>query len=268
MAYFKDMSSSDRHGTVEDGFNLNRTLVHELTHGIMASNINYFADLPNFLAEDGSAELVHGIDDVRYDDIIAYAKDPQVFVKLFRSTFTEEPSYGVYAGGYMFMRYFAKQAATDTTFAYDKYRKTVSTGSNGGFATNYWDTVTMKGGKGNDTITNNGSNIKINAGAAADVVKNYSGNVTISAGSDKDKIINEGVIVTIGGGNGNDSVENFGAKSSIGGDDGNDFITNSISNFLSTRRARVKILSSNTRAATCSKSLTARSVNPSTATAR
>ena len=228
MAYFKDMSSSDHHGVSGNG-TLDRTLVHELTHGIMASNINYFIDLPNFLKEGGSAELIHGIDDKRYPYIIDYAKDPSVFLKILNATFTESGVYEIYAGGYIFMRYFAKQAATDTTFDYDKYRKTVSVKNN--FATNYWDTVTMKGGKGNDTITNSGSNVSIATGAAADVVKNYSGNVTISAGSGKDTITNEGVKVTIGGGKSNDSVENFGANSSIGGEDGNDVITNSISNF-------------------------------------
>lgn len=230
MAYFKDMSSSDHHG-VSGNQKLDRTLVHELTHGIMASNINYFNDLPNFLKEGGSAELIHGIDDKRYPYIIDYAKDPSVFTKILQSTFTESGVYEIYAGGYIFMRYFAKQAATDTTFDYDTYRKTVSIGSKGGFATNYWDTVTMKGGKGNDTITNSGSNVSIATGAAADVVKNYSGNVTISAGSGKDTITNEGVKVTINGGTSNDSIRNFGANSSIGGEDGNDVITNSISNF-------------------------------------
>ena len=65
------MSSSDRHGIVANGIDLDRVLVHELTHGIMASNIDYFADLQNLLVEGGSAELVHGIDDARYEDIIA-----------------------------------------------------------------------------------------------------------------------------------------------------------------------------------------------------
>lgn len=230
MAYFKDMDSSDHHG-VSGNQTLDRTLVHELTHGIMASNINYFNDLPNFLKEGGSAELIHGIDDKRYPYIVDYAKDPSVFRKILDATFTEGGIHEIYSGGYIFMRYFAKQAATDTTFDYDTYRKTVSIGSNGGFATNYWDTVTMKGGKGNDTITNSGSNVSIATGAAADVVKNYSGNVTISAGSGKDTITNEGVKVTINGGTSNDSIRNFGAKSSIGGEDGNDVITNSISNF-------------------------------------
>lgn len=73
MAHFNKIDTSDRHGTVEDGLQLDRTLVHELVHGLMASNVNYFVDLPTFLSEGGTAELIHGVDDERYDNIIAYA---------------------------------------------------------------------------------------------------------------------------------------------------------------------------------------------------
>ena len=71
------------------------------------------------------------------------------------------------------MRYFAKQAATDTTFDYDTYRKTISIGSNGGFATIYWNVVTMKGGGGYDIILN--GNAMIDA-----MVKGLSADATVS----------------------------------------------------------------------------------------
>ena len=101
--------------------------------------------------------------------------------------------------------------ATDTTFAYDKYRKIVSTGSKGGFATNYWDTVTMKGGKCNDTITNSGSYVKINAGAAADVIKSYSSKVTIDGGTGNYSISNKGkhIVYQFGSGDGKDTIIGF-----------------------------------------------------------
>ena len=200
--------------------------------------------MPIFLREGGIAELVHGAGDSRYVHIVNYAKDPSAFEKILDPTFTEI-IYEAYAGGYIFMRYFAKQAATDTTFDYD----TVSIGSNGGFATNYWYTVTMKGGKGNDTITNRGSDVKITAGAATDVIRNYSSKVTIDGGSGDDSIFNDGEQISINsgsgkyeiknfgdkvtvlGGTGNDLIKNFGAKSSIGGNAGNDSINNSISTF-------------------------------------
>ena len=224
MAYFKKMKSSDRHGTTGK-FNLDRTLAHELVHGLMAPNVNYFGDMPIFLAEGGTAELIHGVDDERYEQIISCVQNPEAFEKVLDSTFTDVVR-EAYSGGYVFMRYFAKQAAADTSFDYDTYRSTVSTGSSGGFITNYWDTVTMKGGKSEDTITNSGSKVYITAGAKADIVKIYSAKVTIDGGSGHDEINNDGALVLISGGKGNDSVENNGKKVTIDGGAGIDVINN------------------------------------------
>lgn len=245
MAKFQNMSPDNRHG-LTGKFALDRTLVHELVHGLMASNINYFNSLPDFFAEGGSAELIHGLDDENYDEIVEYAKDPSALEEVLTTKRLEDPSHAIYEGGYMFMRYFAKQAA-DTTFDYDKYRKTVSVKNN--FATNYWDTVTMKGGKGSDTITNSGNNVSIGAAAGNDTIKNYGDTVKINAGDGKDYVFNEGYTITILGGKGDDSVKNSGDSVKISGDAGadavyntgnevsivgganNDFITNSISDY-------------------------------------
>ena len=228
MAFFDKMDLTDPHGTTDYGTQLDRTLVHELVHGIMASNVNYFYDLPIFLKEGGSAELIHGIDDERRHNIIAYAQDFELFGKILAATFVEN-CIEVYAGGYMFMRYFAKQAATDTTFDYDTYRETVSVQDN--FATNYWDVVTMQGSASKDTITNSGHDVFITAGAAADIIKNYSAEkVTINGGNGNDSINNDGVEASIIGGNGADSIENSGGDATILGGVGKDFINNSGAN--------------------------------------
>ena len=228
MAYFKNMSSSDRHGTVSNGSSLDRTLIHEMVHSLMASNVNYLAEFPLAIIEGGTAELIHGIDDKRRSDIIEYAKDLSKVVEFLSTQYVvgTEATYEEYAGGYIFMRYFLKQAAEDTTFDYDTYREKVTIGSSGGFATNYFDEVTMTGGKSSDTITNSGANVLINAGAGADTIKNYNSNVVINAGSGADKIGNEGEGVSIGGGSGNDIVINNGASATISGGTGNDNITN------------------------------------------
>ena len=224
MAHFKNMPASDHHGSTEDiGWSLDRTLVHELVHGLMASNVNYFNDIPDFLAEGGSAELIHGLDDERYEEIIEYAKDPEAFETILTTKMFDDPPYEIYAGGYIFMRYYAKQAA-DTTFAYDTYKKTVSVKNN--FATNYWDKVTMKGGKGADIITNSGDNVSIGAAAGNDTIKNYGDTVKINAGAGDDLIFNEGDKITITGSTGNDSVNNSGDNVKIAGDAGNDALTN------------------------------------------
>ena len=93
---------------------LDRTLAHELTHAVMVANITNFKYLPKCLKE-GSAELVHGVDDVRTDEIIVLAN--QSLHTEERSKALQEAmqfdgdSYYAYAGGYMLLRYFAKQVA-------------------------------------------------------------------------------------------------------------------------------------------------------------
>ena len=107
-----------------------RDIAHELTHAVMAANINYFAALPMFIKE-GMAELTHGIDDERQNDINYLASNPSILRNALSLSYG---NYYAYAGGYMFMRYFLKQAA-DTTFDYDTYQKKVSVDEEN-FATN------------------------------------------------------------------------------------------------------------------------------------
>lgn len=225
MAFFQDMDPNDHHGTVFLN-SLDRTLVHELVHGTMASNILYFGYLPGFLIEGGSAELIHGIDDKRVFDIIAYAQNPDILDKVLvnKSVTTDIPG-EAYAGGYMFMRYFAKQAGTDTTFDYDTYRKTVTVKDN--YAINYHDKVTMKGSSSRDTIVNSGENVLINAGAGDDDVYNYYNKVTILGGNGSDNLYNDGASVSIYGGKGNDKLTNFdAAKVTLNGSAGKDTLAN------------------------------------------
>ena len=246
MAHFKDMKSSDRHGTT-GGFNLDRTLVHELVHGLMAPNIQYFTDLPGALKEGGTAELIHGIDDERYDAIIEMAKDPESFKNIVMASDTSAPI-EAYAGGYMLMRYFAKQAS-DVAFDYDTYSKRVRVDDTN-FATNYWNKVTITGSSAEDTITNSGSNVSINAGADDDVIKTYVNKVTVKAGAGDDEVLNDGgwrvsissgsgndeitsngKKVTIEGGTGSDEITNSGAKSYVDGGNGNDYIVNNVTGY-------------------------------------
>ncbi|MBR2774032.1 MAG: calcium-binding protein, partial [Selenomonadaceae bacterium] len=225
MAFFQDMDPDDHHGRALLQ-SLDRVLAHEFVHGTMASNVLYYRYLPGFFIEGGSAELIHGIDDDRYSAIINYAQNPDILDKvLVNKRTTADIPLEAYAGGYMFMRYFAKQAGTDTTFDYDTYRKTVSVKDN--FAINYHDKVTMKGGSGNDSITNSGANVSINAGAGNDDVINYYNKVTILGGNGDDVLNNnEGANVSINGGKGNDQLVNSGAKVTLSGGAGNDIFTN------------------------------------------
>ena len=65
MKYYSNIDTSDYNGSSTlTNYYLDRTLAHELTHAAMATNINYFNNLPIFIKE-GIAELTHGIDDTR-----------------------------------------------------------------------------------------------------------------------------------------------------------------------------------------------------------
>lgn len=108
MRYFQGIENKKNPNGVGDEKTLtylDRTIAHELTHATMAANIDYFNNLPTAFKE-GSAELVHGIDDKRTSDIQNLASD---------STKLRSAVYGggitSYSAGYIALRYLAKQAA-------------------------------------------------------------------------------------------------------------------------------------------------------------
>ncbi len=112
LAYYQDIRGGDSNGKGADNAGyLDRTIAHELTHAVMAANIDCFNKLPDLIIE-GMAELTHGIDDRRTSDIRRLAQDPGTFQYL--STASEKATGDVYAGGYMLLRYLAKQGASYT----------------------------------------------------------------------------------------------------------------------------------------------------------
>ena len=94
-------------GTAETLTYLDRTVAHELAHAVMAANIDYFYAMP-VLFKEGSAELVHGIDDKRKTNIQNLADN----ASLLRSSLYGS-SANTYAAGYIALRYLAKQAASN-----------------------------------------------------------------------------------------------------------------------------------------------------------
>ena len=95
---------------------LDRTLAHEFNHAVWAANVNFFGKLPKFIKE-GVAELTHGIDDERTSTIFKIAYDDEELAAGIdmNNTGTGYQDKGDgYAGGFMFLRYFAKQAALQT----------------------------------------------------------------------------------------------------------------------------------------------------------
>lgn len=112
MRYYQEMDKADKDGDSSEGSYLDRTMAHELTHGLMMGKINYFEVLPQYVAE-GLAELVHGIDDERGQRIFELAVDSSRLDSALDMGDTGTGSPDCYAGGYMFYRYYSKQAALE-----------------------------------------------------------------------------------------------------------------------------------------------------------
>lgn len=122
MANYSNLDTSDVNGSdlTSGQTELDRVLAHELTHAVMAANINNFNSLPAYIKE-GMAELVHGIDDQRSFSILKLANPSNS--STLRGVFEKgEPDDDLvptidgvstvsYAGGYTLLRYMAKQSA-------------------------------------------------------------------------------------------------------------------------------------------------------------
>ena len=203
LHYYNNLSVTDMNGesTVNGAGFLPRTAAHELTHANMATNIDYFALLPKFIKE-GAAELTHGTDDERGNSIFKNAYDDEW---LDASLDLENKGTGGqaigdgYSGGYMFLRYFARNVALQSLFDPTEFNYTEGDDS----INNTVSGVVINALGGNDHITNEGSDVSINAGAGNDFIKNNgANNVEINGGLGEDTInvINsENVTVYSGG---------------------------------------------------------------------
>ena len=212
---------------------LDRNIAHEFTHSIMQANIKYCNFLPRMILE-GMAELTHGIDDTRTDDLKALAADSD---KLKEALTDAETVTGInqprYAGGYMFLRWFAKYASENASesvgVSLNNSVPNIFIGGTGNDTIrNYASKVTINGGEGDDSINNNsgGSETSISGGDGKDVIDNYASDVTILGGAESDKIYNwiGGKKVFVSGGAGNDSIYNYGDSVTIDGGTGDDYI--------------------------------------------
>ena len=217
--YYADtlLNGGNSDGEISAGYLLDRTLAHELTHAVMAANINYHNNLPTFIKE-GIAELTDGIDDTQTYTIKSLANNSSSLASAL-SLSTNYNSYS-YAGGYMFMRYLAKQAAENS---YDEKLITGTSGADN--ITNTLTGATINALAGNDTISNSGENVLIDAGAGNDSIINSSNASTINSGDGKDYIYlyyESNTIVD--GGSGNDTLWNNGSSNTILGGTGDDSI--------------------------------------------
>lgn len=111
---YQNVSADNVDGWDGIGEYLDRTLAHEFNHAVLAANVNYFTNLPKFFKE-GLAELTHGIDDARYFAILGVASDRDLLAsQLNLNDLSNASTQEMYSAGYIFLRYFATQAATQT----------------------------------------------------------------------------------------------------------------------------------------------------------
>ena len=250
MNYYDGVNTSDPNGSSSGtSFYLDRTLAHELTHAVMGANINYFANLPMFIKE-GMAELTHGIDDERSYDIKYLAGSPTALRNALSLT---GQSYDAYAGGYMFLRYLAKQASENASAANSNNMEGIISNSNKASSKNvttqrsvtisgalltadsnfeddmidlttYTSTVTKVNATAvtNDVmIIGNTAANSISAGKGADTVSGNMGNDTISGGAGDDVLFGDA---------GNDIIKGDAGDDTISGGYGNDTLTGGAGN--------------------------------------
>ena len=205
---------------------LDRTLAHELTHAVMRANIDYFDYLPAWLKE-GMAELTHGVDDKRTSDLRTLAGNSTLLKRALMDLSASGVKSPAYSGGYLALRYLAKQAA-------DTYTQNFS----GSDADEQFETendfVTIDGAGGDDTLGNGfyvsasysatgGDSVYLRGGDGNDSLRNFGGNlVTLSGGKGNDTIQNSGsnVLFLYEAGDGDDFIQGFDETStlSISGD--------------------------------------------------
>ena len=108
MYYYNTIDTSNPNGvgSSEALTYLDRTVAHEMVHAVMAANFDYFNNLPN-LFKEGSAEILHGIDDKRRDRIQSLATSSSAL----QSALSSNSGANMYTAGYIALRYLAKQAA-------------------------------------------------------------------------------------------------------------------------------------------------------------
>ena len=219
------IGNSDGRNSGSDDYYLDRVLSHEFTHAVMAANIRYFNGLPDFIAE-GMAELTHGVDDDRADEILNLAGSPTALRSALSLSYG---NYNSYAGGYMFLRYLAKQSVDNSGVGASENMAGYVASSNSAGRTN----VTVQRGVNISgavlTVANNfdgeaidlssysSSVTKVNASAT-------SGGVMIIGSTRANSITGGGGSDTVSGNLGNDTLSGGAGSDVIHGDAGNDKI--------------------------------------------
>ena len=228
--YYGNYDTSDKNGTssLAGAGYLDRTLAHEFTHSAMANNIRYFYNLPQFIKE-GMAELTHGIDDERKYRINLLAGNYKSLNSALNLKNTGTGSEPAYAGGYMFLRYLAKEMQkyswSKNADIHSNYSTLASALEGNDTVRNRISNATVDGGAGNDYLINKNAKVSLFGGAGNDTIESKVANVTLNGGAGDDSIIASNTATIIAGA-GNDTITGAGKNVYMfGNSDGNNLIT-------------------------------------------
>lgn len=242
MKYYPSIDTTNYNGydSVKKQTYLDRVFAHELTHSVMSGHIRYFNKLPAYIKE-GVAELTHGIDDQRGSDITALANNVTKLRQALGNNVSTFKVAGIgapqYAGGYMFLRYLAKQGSAhygqtvsanaanvdsnaittegsvltvnptfkEKTVDLSEYSSKIkkvdaSKLTNDIMIIGNEKANSIKGGAGNDTISGNSGNDTLIGGAGNDEIYGDGGNNLLKGGSGKDTLFGAGNDTFVGGG--------------------------------------------------------------------
>ena len=223
---------------------LDRLLAHEFTHAVMNANIKYATGaggLPQFI-KDGMAELTHGSDDEREKEIKNLAMNPEQLENALNLDKIYD-HYPAYAGGYIFLRYIAKQfsnsssntdsSAGEAIFATPKgisvnntlLKASESFKGKSIDLSNYDPTVTKVDASTltqDVEITGNTSNNSIKGGKGADEIFGGAGKDTIYSGAGADKLYGGSGDDKLYGNAGNDTLYGGLGNNTLTGGDGKD----------------------------------------------
>lgn len=107
---------------------LDRVITHELTHGVMINRFKNFDELPSWIIEGGSAELVHGADEriVASDSYLASAAAFKS--QVFEATGTGADAPHAYDGGFVAMRFMMAASNVNASDGIKKFMEVMDRG--------------------------------------------------------------------------------------------------------------------------------------------
>ncbi|SEH26851.1 calcium-binding protein [Selenomonas sp. KH1T6] len=214
----------------DGGDEAGRLFARELTH-VVQSAMGLDEKLPQYMLE-GMTELTAGRKQYDYSDrevLEKIAKDPAKLREYLNSYNSTGSIKEVYAAGYIFWRYLAKQTADsyDASKTYS-WKDSVSIDGTQGddVLTASGSKVTLVGGQGMDTLTAYGEGDSLSGGAGSDYlfVGENAHKTVLNGGAGADYLIARGNRVTVIGGTGNDSIHLQGNREVLrySGGDGKD----------------------------------------------